>query len=211
MSQDAVCSLLSRAPTTHVEERESELEPQRLDKKEEPGERSSERCPPRAPPVGRAPPRRAGVDQSVSSRSWQAESVDSGCSNSTAFAGACSEGLCGEGVCVASGGRCERSRMSVMKVNVGEGRGVPGQTAEGVRVWVAGGEGHHDGGLVPGAGPSPAQREGRALGSRLAVHARQHHRALSDLFPGGSESVRLQGESPGGDGTWPSFRIPAIP
>lgn len=43
-SQDTVCSLMSRATTTHVEERESELELQRLDKKDEPGERSSERC-----------------------------------------------------------------------------------------------------------------------------------------------------------------------
>lgn len=46
MSQDTVCSLMSRATTTtHVEERESELELQRLDKRDEPGERSSERCP----------------------------------------------------------------------------------------------------------------------------------------------------------------------
>lgn len=45
MSQDTVCSLMSRATTTtHVEEQESELELQRLDKKDEPGERSSERC-----------------------------------------------------------------------------------------------------------------------------------------------------------------------
>lgn len=48
MSQDAVCSLMSRATTTHLEEQESELELQlqRPDRKEEPGERSSERCPP---------------------------------------------------------------------------------------------------------------------------------------------------------------------
>lgn len=43
MSQDTVCSLMSRATTTHVEERESELALQRLGKKDEPGERSSER------------------------------------------------------------------------------------------------------------------------------------------------------------------------
>ncbi|CAF93108.1 unnamed protein product, partial [Tetraodon nigroviridis] len=50
--------------------------------------------------------------------SWQAESVDSGCSNSTAFAGACSEGLCAEGLCLATGGRCDRSaaKLSAMKV-----------------------------------------------------------------------------------------------
>uniref|UniRef100_A0A8C4EQ89 WWC family member 3 n=1 Tax=Dicentrarchus labrax TaxID=13489 RepID=A0A8C4EQ89_DICLA len=71
-SQDTVCTLLSRTTTTttttHLEEREAELELQRLDKKDEPGEAASE-------------------------RSWQAESVDSGCSNSTAFTAACSEGL----------------------------------------------------------------------------------------------------------------------
>lgn len=44
-SQESVCGLMSRATTTHVEERESEVELQRLDKKDEPGERSSERCP----------------------------------------------------------------------------------------------------------------------------------------------------------------------
>ncbi|XP_056893986.1 protein WWC3 isoform X2 [Takifugu flavidus] len=92
-TMDTVCSLMSRATATHIEERESELELQRLDRKDEPGERSSE-------------------------RSWQAESVDSGCSNSTAFAGACSEGLCGEGLCIATGGRCNRSvgKLSAMKV-----------------------------------------------------------------------------------------------
>lgn len=58
------------------------------------------------------------------SRSWQAESVDSGCSNSTAFAGACSEGLCAEGLCLATGGRCDRSaaKLSAMKVRVGGDR-----------------------------------------------------------------------------------------
>lgn len=52
-------------------------------------------------------------------RSWQAESVDSGCSNSMAFTGACSEGLCVEGVCVAGGGgRCDRTtgKLSTVKV-----------------------------------------------------------------------------------------------
>lgn len=65
---------------------------------------------------------------------------------------------------------------------------------EGVHRWVAGGEGHHDGRFVSRAGPSPAQREGRALGSRLAIHARQHHRSLADLFSWCTESVCLQGE-----------------
>lgn len=47
--------------------------------------------------------------------------MDSGCSNSMAFVGACSEGLCAEGVCIASGGRCDRaaSRLPAVKVTVG--------------------------------------------------------------------------------------------
>ncbi|XP_051231983.1 protein WWC3 isoform X2 [Dicentrarchus labrax] len=85
---DTVCTLLSRTTTTttttHLEEREAELELQRLDKKDEPGEAASE-------------------------RSWQAESVDSGCSNSTAFTAACSEGLCAEGICNTTGGRCDQT------------------------------------------------------------------------------------------------------
>lgn len=119
MSQDTVCSLMSRATATHIEERESELELQRLDRKDEPGERSSERC--QHPPERRSWRLVHTVDNRVFSRSWQAESVDSGCSNSTAFAGACSEGLCGEGLCVATGGRCDRSvgKLSAMKVTVG--------------------------------------------------------------------------------------------
>ncbi|KAM9481921.1 protein WWC3 isoform 3-T3 [Clarias gariepinus] len=44
--------------------------------------------------------------EAVSERSWQAESVDSGCSNSTAFVSPCHEGLCAEGLCIATGGRC---------------------------------------------------------------------------------------------------------
>lgn len=119
MSQDTICSLMSRATATHIEERESELAMQRLDRKDEPGERSSERC-------QHLPERTScrlvhAVDERVFSRSWQAESVDSGCSNSTPFAGACSEGLCGEGLCVATGGRCDRSagKLSAVKVTVG--------------------------------------------------------------------------------------------
>uniref|UniRef100_A0A671RWI5 Protein WWC3-like n=1 Tax=Sinocyclocheilus anshuiensis TaxID=1608454 RepID=A0A671RWI5_9TELE len=44
--------------------------------------------------------------ESVSERSWQAESVDSGCSNSTAFVIPCPESLCGEGICLNSVRRC---------------------------------------------------------------------------------------------------------
>ncbi|XP_076583127.1 protein WWC3 [Chaetodon auriga] len=93
-AMDTVCTLLSRtAAAAHLEEREAELELQRLEKKEEPGE-------------------------AVSERSWQAESVDSGCSNSTAFTAACSEGLCAEGICITTGGRCDQtaSKLSAVKV-----------------------------------------------------------------------------------------------
>lgn len=60
----------------------------------------------------------------------------------------------------------------------------------------AGGEGHHDGRSVPGAGAGPSQGEGGPLGSRLALHAGQHHRSLADLLPRCPQSVRLQGECP---------------
>ncbi|XP_070764909.1 protein WWC3 [Enoplosus armatus] len=95
---DTVCTLLSRTSTTtttttHPEEREAELELQRLEKKDEPGEATSE-------------------------RSWQAESVDSGCSNSTAFTAPYSEGPCAEGICITTGGRCDQTtgRLSTVKV-----------------------------------------------------------------------------------------------
>uniref|UniRef100_A0AAQ5YN73 WW domain-containing protein n=1 Tax=Amphiprion ocellaris TaxID=80972 RepID=A0AAQ5YN73_AMPOC len=95
MLQDTVCTLLSRTntTTTHLEERDAELELQRLEKKDEPGEAASE-------------------------RSWQAESVDSGCSNSTAFTAPCSEGLCAEGICITTVGRCDQttSKHSAIKV-----------------------------------------------------------------------------------------------
>uniref|UniRef100_A0AAR2IVP9 WW domain-containing protein n=1 Tax=Pygocentrus nattereri TaxID=42514 RepID=A0AAR2IVP9_PYGNA len=54
----------------------------------------------------------------VCSRSWQAESVDSGCSNSTAFVIPCPEGLCAEGICIATGGHCvpHSDRSLVKKV-----------------------------------------------------------------------------------------------
>ncbi|KAE8294464.1 Protein WWC3 [Larimichthys crocea] len=98
-AMDTVCTLLSRTTTTttttttRLEEREAELELQRLEKKDEPGEVASE-------------------------RSWQAESVDSGCSNSTAFTAACSEGLCAEGICITTGGRCDQtsSKHSTLKL-----------------------------------------------------------------------------------------------
>lgn len=44
--------------------------------------------------------------------------MDSGCSNSTAFTAACSEGLCVEGICITTGGRCDQttSKLSAVKV-----------------------------------------------------------------------------------------------
>ncbi|KAJ8246993.1 hypothetical protein GJAV_G00257560, partial [Gymnothorax javanicus] len=57
--------------------------------------------------------------EAVSERSWQAESVDSGCSNSTAFVLPFPDGLCVEGICSASGGRCDQpvSKTAVTKVD----------------------------------------------------------------------------------------------
>uniref|UniRef100_A0A671TDH4 Protein WWC3-like n=1 Tax=Sinocyclocheilus anshuiensis TaxID=1608454 RepID=A0A671TDH4_9TELE len=51
--------------------------------------------------------------------SWQAESVDSGCSNSTAFVIPCPESLCGEGICMTSGRRCLQpaERNPIVKVD----------------------------------------------------------------------------------------------
>uniref|UniRef100_A0A3Q3W167 WW domain-containing protein n=1 Tax=Mola mola TaxID=94237 RepID=A0A3Q3W167_MOLML len=95
--RDTVCTVLSRTTTTHLEEGEAELELQRLERKDGRGE------------------------VAASERSWQAESMDSGCSNSTAFTGACSEGLCGEGICVTTGGRCDRTPSKVEKATMTEG------------------------------------------------------------------------------------------
>ncbi|XP_070688069.1 protein WWC3 [Pempheris klunzingeri] len=106
---DTVCTLLSRTTTTHLEEREAELELQRLEKKDEPGEVASE-------------------------RSWQAESVDSGCSNSTAFTAVCSDGLCAEGVCITTGGRCEQPANKVCTVKVEKATMTEGLFPEPVRV-----------------------------------------------------------------------------
>ncbi|CAJ1059890.1 protein WWC3 [Xyrichtys novacula] len=90
--------------STHLEEREAELE-----KKDEPVEVASE-------------------------RSWQAESVDSGCSNSTAFTAACSEGLCAEGICNTTGGRCDQIESKVSTVKVEKATMTEGLFPELVRV-----------------------------------------------------------------------------
>nr|XP_043900498.1 protein WWC3 [Solea senegalensis] len=57
--------------------------------------------------------------EATSERSWQAESVDSGCGNSTAFTAPCLEGgACAEGTCVTTVGRCGQtpSKRCVIKV-----------------------------------------------------------------------------------------------
>lgn len=81
---------------SHLEEMKKELQrsEEELERKEEPGE-------------------------AVSERSWQAESVDSGCSNSTAFVIPCPESLCGEGICLTSGRRCLQpaERNPIIKVD----------------------------------------------------------------------------------------------
>lgn len=81
---------------SHLEEMKKELQrsEEELERKEEPGE-------------------------VVSERSWQAESVDSGCSNSTAFVIPCPESLCGEGICTTSGRRCLQpaERNPIIKVD----------------------------------------------------------------------------------------------
>ncbi|KAF0042632.1 hypothetical protein F2P81_006164 [Scophthalmus maximus] len=109
---DTLCTLLSRNTnntSTHLEERDSELEMQRLEKKDEPGEAASE-------------------------RSWQAESVDSGCSNSTAFTAPCSEGLCAEGICITTGGHCEQTAGKLCTVKVEKATMTDGLFPEPVRV-----------------------------------------------------------------------------
>ncbi|XP_029988397.1 protein WWC3 isoform X2 [Sphaeramia orbicularis] len=101
---DTVCTLLSRTNTT------THLEERDAEKKsEEPGEATSE-------------------------RSWQAESVDSGCSNSTAFPALCSEGLCAEGVCITTGGRCEQTTSKLCAVKVEKATMTEGPFPEPVRV-----------------------------------------------------------------------------
>ncbi|XP_056607186.1 protein WWC3 isoform X1 [Triplophysa dalaica] len=58
-------------------------------------------------------------EQAISERSWQAESVDSGCSYSTAFVIPCPESLCAEGICTTSGRRCLQptERNSIVKMD----------------------------------------------------------------------------------------------
>uniref|UniRef100_A0AAX7VFN4 WWC family member 3 n=1 Tax=Astatotilapia calliptera TaxID=8154 RepID=A0AAX7VFN4_ASTCA len=67
-------------------------------------------------------------------RSWQAESVDSGCSNSIAFAAPCSEGLCAEGICITTGGRCDQTVCKPSTIKVEKATMTEGMFPEPVRV-----------------------------------------------------------------------------
>nr|XP_057929461.1 protein WWC3 [Doryrhamphus excisus] len=98
---ESVCTLLSRTSAS-LEERDADL--LRLQKREEPGAATSE-------------------------RSWQAESVDSGCSNSAVCTVPCSEGLC-----VATGGRCEQPSSKIAPVKVEKATMTDGHFPEPVRV-----------------------------------------------------------------------------
>uniref|UniRef100_A0A8C6TY37 WWC family member 3 n=1 Tax=Neogobius melanostomus TaxID=47308 RepID=A0A8C6TY37_9GOBI len=65
--------------------------------------------------------------------SWQAQSVDSGCSNSTAFA-LCSEGLCGDGTCLTTGGHCDLISTKPPAIKVEKATMTEGPFPEPVRV-----------------------------------------------------------------------------
>ncbi|KAM6921361.1 protein WWC3 [Xenentodon cancila] len=108
-AMDTVCNLLSRNTTTHLEERDLKPELQRLEKKDERGDVTSE-------------------------RSWQAESVDSGCSNSTAFTAPCSEGPYAEGICMTAAGRCEQTANKLSAIKVEKSTMTDGAFPEPVRV-----------------------------------------------------------------------------
>uniref|UniRef100_A0A3Q2VDH0 WWC family member 3 n=1 Tax=Haplochromis burtoni TaxID=8153 RepID=A0A3Q2VDH0_HAPBU len=93
----------------HQDGQVDEQRPGEREKKDEPGEAASE-------------------------RSWQAESVDSGCSNSIAFAAPCSEGLCAEGICITTGGRCDQTVCKPSTIKVEKATMTEGMFPEPVRV-----------------------------------------------------------------------------
>lgn len=90
--------------------------------------------------------------------------MDSGCSNSIAFAAPCSEGLCAEGICITTGGRCDQTvcKPSTIKVR-GDAlvvrRFLLGEKNLALKVlfihFFVGRKGNHDRRHVPGAGASP--------------------------------------------------------
>ncbi|KAM6938742.1 protein WWC3 isoform 1-T1 [Lycodopsis pacificus] len=103
-AMDALLSRTTSTTSTHLEEREAELELQRLEQKEE----------------------------VASERSWQAESMDSGCSNSTPFIAPFSEGPCAEGI--TTGGRCDQTSSKLSTVKMEKATMTEGPYPEPVRV-----------------------------------------------------------------------------
>uniref|UniRef100_A0A8C9QZ45 WWC family member 3 n=1 Tax=Scleropages formosus TaxID=113540 RepID=A0A8C9QZ45_SCLFO len=88
-TSDSVLALLART-TVQLGEVEQEQERRKVELSEE---------------VLQELERKEEQGEAVSERSWQAESVDSGCSNSTAFVTPCPEGLWTEGICFTPGER----------------------------------------------------------------------------------------------------------
>ncbi|KAJ8351819.1 hypothetical protein SKAU_G00232950 [Synaphobranchus kaupii] len=111
-TENSVSALLSSCTTPRMERSKLELsedELQELEQKEELGE-------------------------AISERSWQAESVDSGCSNSTAFVMPCPEGLCVEGICSDTEGRCARPGSKTPAVKVDKETNTEGSFPEPITV-----------------------------------------------------------------------------
>uniref|UniRef100_A0A8C9R661 WWC family member 3 n=1 Tax=Scleropages formosus TaxID=113540 RepID=A0A8C9R661_SCLFO len=102
-TSDSVLALLART-TVQLGEVEQEQERRKVELSEE---------------VLQELERKEEQGEAVSERSWQAESVDSGCSNSTAFVTPCPEGLWTEGICFTPGERCAplSFRIPVTKVD----------------------------------------------------------------------------------------------
>ncbi|XP_033820983.1 protein WWC3 [Periophthalmus magnuspinnatus] len=103
---DKVCSLLSR---TNSHQEGSDLETLQHKKSEEQREGQAE-------------------------RNWQAESVDSGCGNSTAFTALCSEGLCADGTYLTTGGRRDITLTKMPAIKVEKATMTEGPFPELVRV-----------------------------------------------------------------------------
>uniref|UniRef100_A0A1A8LBN7 WWC family member 3 n=1 Tax=Nothobranchius pienaari TaxID=704102 RepID=A0A1A8LBN7_9TELE len=104
-----VDSLLPRNTTAHPAEHDAQLQLQRSERKDERLEGTSE-------------------------RSWQAESVDSGCSNSTAFTTPSSEGFYAESICPTTGGRCDQTPSKSSTIKVEKATMTEGPFPEPVRV-----------------------------------------------------------------------------
>ncbi|XP_030647750.1 protein WWC3 [Chanos chanos] len=113
-----------------VVECEEEEDPQKRTKLEE-GERELELS---AEELQELQDRKEEQGEAVSERSWQAESVDSGCSNSTAFVMPCTEGLCAEGICMTTGGRCVQPADRTFVVKVDKATNTEGAFPEPVRI-----------------------------------------------------------------------------